>query len=80
MTITIDGKNYDENKLDKKVVNSIGQIAILQKRMNDIQMDHENAKVLLAHHQKNVKDNLSDEALEEEKKRRRSQRLVMKLR
>jgi|TARA_B100000427_G_C15351491_1_gene525697 hypothetical protein len=68
MTITIDGKNYDENKLDKKVVNSIGQIAILQKRMNDIQMDHENAKVLLAHHQKNVKDNLSDEALEEEKK------------
>ena len=52
MTITIDGKNYDENKLDKKVVNSIGQIAILQKRMNDIQMDYENAKVLLAHHQK----------------------------
>jgi len=68
MTITIDGKNYDENKLDKKVVNSIGQIAILQKRMNDIQMDHENAKVLLAHHQQTVKDNLSDEALEEEKK------------
>ena len=68
MTITIDGKNYDENKLDKKVINSIGQIAVLQKRMNDIQMDHENAKVLLAHHQKNVKDNLSDEALEEEKK------------
>ena len=68
MTITIDGKNYDEQNLDKKVVNSIGQIAILQKRMNDIQMDHENAKVLLAHHQKNVKDNLSDEALEEEKK------------
>ena len=68
MTITIDGKNYDENKLDKKVVNSIGQIAILQKRMNEIQMDHENAKVLLAHHQQTVKDNLSDEALEEEKK------------
>ena len=75
MTITIDGKNYDENKLDKKVVNSIGQIAILQKRMNDIQMDHENAKVLLAHHQKNVKDNLSDEALEEEKKRRNKSRV-----
>ena len=68
MTIKINGKNYDENKLDKKVVNSIGQIAVLQKRMNEIQMDHENAKVLLAHHQKNIKDNLSDEALEEEKK------------
>ena len=68
MTITIDGKNYDEKKLDKKVVSSIAQIAILQKRMNDIQSDHENAKVLLAHHQKNIKDNLSDEALEEEKK------------
>ena len=75
MTITIDGKNYDESKLDKKVVNSIGQIAILQKRMNDIQMDHENAKVLLAHHQKNIKDNLSDEALEEEKKRRNKSKL-----
>ena len=68
MTITIDGKNYDENKLDKKVINSIGQIAVLQKRMNEIQMDHENAKVLLAHHQQTVKDNLSDEALEEETK------------
>ena len=68
MTITIDGKNYDENKLDKKVVNSIGQIAVLQKRMNEIQMDHENANVFLAHHQKNIKDNLSDEALDEEKK------------
>ena len=68
MTIKIDGKNYDENKLDKKVVNSIGQIAILQKRMNELQMDHENAKVLLAHHQQTVKDNLSDEALEKEKK------------
>ena len=68
MTITIDGKNYDENKLDKKVVNSIGQIAILQKRMNELQMDHENAKVLLARHQQTVKDNLSDEALEKEKK------------
>jgi len=68
MTIKINGKNYDENKLDKKVVNSIGQIAVLQKRMNEIQMDHENAKVLLAHHQQTVKDNLSDEALEEEKK------------
>ena len=68
MTIKINGKNYDENKLDKKVVNSIGQIAVLQKRMNEIQMDHENAKVLLAHHQQTVKDNLSDEALEKEKK------------
>ena len=68
MTITIDGKNYDENKLDKKVVNSIGQIAILQKRMNDIQMDHENAKVLLAHHQKNIQDNLPASAEIEETK------------
>ena len=70
MTITIDGKNYDENKLDKKVVNSIGQIAILQKRMNEIQMDHENAKVLLAHHQQSVKDNVTDEALEKEEPKR----------
>ena len=66
MTIKIDGKNYDENKLDKKVVGAIQQIAILQKRINDIHMDHENAKVLLAHHQQSVKDNITDEALEKE--------------
>ena len=68
MAITINGKQYDENKIDQNIKNSIGQVQFLQKRMNDIQMDHENAKVLLAHHQKNIKDNLSDEALEEEKK------------
>ena len=33
-------------------------------------MDHENAKVLLAHHQQSVKDNVTDEALEKEEPKR----------
>ena len=68
MAITINGKQYDENKIDQNIKNSIGQVQFLQRRMNELQLDFDNAKVLLAHHQKNVKDNLSDEALEEEKK------------
>ena len=58
MAITINNKNYDEDKLDQSVKNSIAQIQMLQKRMNELQMDFDNAKVLLQHHQKNITDNL----------------------
>ena len=68
MAITINGKQYDENKIDQNIKNSIAQVQLLQRRMNELQMDFDNAKVLLQHHQKNIQDNLSDEALEEEKK------------
>mgnify|MGYP001373862401 FL=1 len=68
MAITINNKNYDEDKLDQSVKNSIAQIQMLQKRMNELQMDFDNAKVLLQHHQKNIQDNLPVSAEVEETK------------
>ena len=68
MAITINSKNYDEDKLDQSVKNSIAQIQMLQKRMNELQMDFDNAKVLLQHHQKNITDNLPASAEIEEPK------------
>ena len=58
MAITINGKQYDENKIDQNIKNSIGQVQFLQRRMNELQLDFDNAKVLLQHHQKNIQDNL----------------------
>ena len=68
MAITINNKNYDEDKLDQSIKNSIAQIQMLQKRMNELQMDFDNAKVLLQHHQKNIQDNLPASAEIEEPK------------
>ena len=68
MAITINNKQYDENKLDQNIKNSIAQIQMLQKRMNELQMDFDNAKVLLQHHQKNIQDNLPASAEIEETK------------
>ena len=41
---------------------------MLQKRMNELQMDFDNAKVLLQHHQKNITDKLPASAEIEEDK------------
>ena len=68
MAITINNKNYDEDKLDQGVKNSIAQIQMLQKRMNELQIDFDNAKVILQHHQKNITDNLPASAEIEESK------------
>ena len=68
MAITINGKQYDENKIEQNVKNSIGQVQFLQRRMNELQMDFDNAKVLLQHHQKNIQDNLPASAEIEEPK------------
>tara|TARA_R100000231_G_scaffold105566_1_gene78241 strand:- start:641 stop:853 length:213 start_codon:yes stop_codon:yes gene_type:complete len=68
MAITINGKQYDENKIDQNIKNSIAQVQLLQRRMNELQMDFDNAKVLLQHHQKNIQDNLPASAEIEETK------------
>ena len=68
MAITINGKQYDENKIDQNIKNSIGQVQFLQRRMNELQLDFDNAKVLLQHHQKNITDNLPASAEIEETK------------
>ena len=68
MAITINGKQYDENKIEQNIKNSIAQVQLLQRRMNELQMDFDNAKVLLQHHQKNIQDNLPASAEIEETK------------
>ncbi len=68
MAITINGKQYDENKIDQNIKNSIGQVQFLQKRMSELQLDFDNAKVLLQHHQKNIQGNLPASAEIEEPK------------
>ena len=68
MAITINGKQYDENKIDQNIKNSIGQVQFLQRRMNELQLDFDNAKVLLQHKQKNIQDNLPASAEIEETK------------
>ena len=68
MAITINGKQYDENKIDQNIKNSIGQVQFIQRRMNELQLDFDNAKVLLQHHQKNIQDNLPASAEIEETK------------
>ena len=68
MAITINGKQYYENKIDQNIKNSIGQVQFLQRRMNELQLDFDNAKVLLQHHQKNIQDNLPASAEIEETK------------
>ena len=47
MAITINGKQYDESKIEQNVKNSIAQVQLIQRRMNELQMDFDNAKVLL---------------------------------
>ena len=68
MAITINGKQYDESKIEQNVKNSIAQVQLIQRRMNELQMDFDKAKVLLQHHQKNIQDNLPASAEIEETK------------
>ena len=68
MAITINGKQYDESKIEQNVKNSIAQVQLIQRRMNELQMDFDNAKVLFQHHQKNIQDNLPASAEIEETK------------
>ena len=68
MAITINGKQYDESKIEQNVKNSIAQVQLIQRRMNELQMDFDNAKVLLQYHQKNIQDNLPASAEIEETK------------
>ena len=66
MAITIDGKSYDENKLDDKCKNSLVQINSLQGKLRQLSAEFDNVKVLFNHHSESVKRNLPASALVEE--------------
>ena len=67
MAITIDGKNYDETKLDDKCKTSIVQVQQLQNRLRNLQVDFDNVKILITYHSKYLTDNLPASALIEDK-------------
>ena len=67
MAITIDGKNYDETKLDDKCKTSVVQVQNLQTRLRNLQSEFDNVKVLITYHSKYLTDNLPANALVEDK-------------
>ena len=66
MAITIDGKSYDETKLDDKCKNSIVQVNSLQTRLKQLSTEFDNVKVLIKHHSDYLTSNLPAAALVEE--------------
>ena len=63
MAITIDGKSYDETKLDDKCKNSIVQVNTLQSRLKNLAAEFDNVKVLIKHHSDYLTTNLPASAV-----------------
>ena len=58
MAITIDNKEYDETTLDASVKNSIVQVQSSTNTISKLKAEILNHQILIAHHSKNIKDNL----------------------
>ena len=58
MAITIDGKEYDETKLDNNVKNSIVQVQNANNAIVNLQADLLNQQILVQHHSNFIKENL----------------------
>ena len=58
MAITIDGKEYDETKLDNNVKNSIAQVQNANEQIRQLQAELLNHQIIAQHHSKFIKDNL----------------------
>jgi hypothetical protein len=67
MAITIDGKSYDETKLDDKCKTSIVQVNSLQSRLKNLAAEFDNVKVLIKHHSEYLTANLPTSAIVEDK-------------
>ena len=67
MAITIDGKSYDETKLDDKCKTSIVQVNSLQTRLKQLSTEFDNVKVLIKHHSDYLTANLPASAIVEDK-------------
>ena len=63
MAITIDGKSYDETKLDDKCKNAIVQVNSLQGKLRQLSAEFDNVKVLIKHHSEYLTGNLPVSAL-----------------
>ena len=69
MAITIDGKQYDENKLSEEVKSSIVQVSNLQSRQKQLTTEFDNTKGLIKHHRDIITKGLTDEALVKDEKK-----------
>ena len=58
MAVTIDNKDYDETTLTPEVKNSILQVQSSTGTIAKLQTEILNHQILIAHHSKNIKDNL----------------------
>ena len=58
MAITIDNVEYDETTLDDAVRNSIVQVQSSTNTISKLKAEILNHQILIAHHSKNIKDNL----------------------
>ena len=67
MAITIDGKSYDETKLDDKCKDCIVQVNSLQTRLKQLSTEFDNVKVLIKHHSEYLTANLPASAIVEDK-------------
>ena len=65
MAITIDGKQYDETKLDDKCKTSIVQVNQLQIKLKQLSTEFDNVKVLIKHHTDYLPANLPASAIVE---------------
>ena len=66
MAITIDGKSYDETKLDEKCKNAIVQVSQAQNKLRQLTSEFENVKVLIKHHSEYLTANLPTDAIVED--------------
>ena len=66
MAITIDGRSYDETKLDDMCKNSLVQVKSLQGKLRQLSAELDNVKVLINHHSDYLTNNLPESALVEE--------------
>jgi K+/H+ antiporter YhaU regulatory subunit KhtT len=64
MAITIDGKEYDETKLDNNVKNSIMQVQNSNQQIAQLQAEILNHQILVQHHSKYIQDNLPKDEVE----------------
>jgi hypothetical protein len=62
MAISINGKEYDETKLDDKIKNSVVQVQNHQNRMRQLQAEFDNCKIIVEYHSKYLTDNLPKDA------------------
>ena len=58
MAVTIDNVDYDETTLTPDVKNSIVQVQSSTNTISKLKAEILNHQILIAHHSKNIKDNL----------------------